>query len=727
MDVELLSGDPTDGEYTRRLEQDLATAELVRFVMAYVSDVGLAALGRDRLRDVLLDPRSFGVASMSCACHFSALCDLQDEVEAKLGRPEVRLKYFMDLSLPGSAGAPRLTLVHSKLIYLVRADGQAVVYCGSHNWTGRALGALGARPTNAEATLRLQFDFEPDQLEGKGSSLGAEVNDHLRQCFGLALCRPATRANRTSFQQWRDGTCGGSDAESLDEYAVVAAVATAGTPGARSASFWSSALRAKQGIYLQCLEEGEGRLVREHLDRVLVLVWVDEAALKSGLAPVLLFCKVTTTRAGPDSWYVGQEVSPLAGFDFAISDRGQAGRVRSGKPLGDRTTTRLWSGVELEHFDFEVPVAKDTVAFDGKVISTGKDLQPKYQHYLQVYEVAAPAWLSADEGDEPAEGDEPTEGDHSQVPRWHPGQLALVARAERREGPAAARHYAVDSETRARIEYELREVFHLDDADLSRAKMLPTDREPDLRSTLRLAKSQIHAGFVPEGQHAREHFYAGVEPGTYAFDLHSLPSTGLDEQDELPEERCQQLLGPKLDAFLIRCGCSDRDTSDWQNRAPRSRTTVRDGRQRKRSGVRQSARSSGSDADLPPEAEPRSSDPVSSSRRSPAESWANRKEEARRRIASAGRAAERLILLLDLLESGLTDRLITITGSEVADLYVELGAGPRPTSLCGEIDRLLATAAGGDDVREAVSSSRLLMASPALAEAVLRVASQRLD
>ena len=115
------------------------------------------------------------------------------------------------------------------------------------------------------------------------------------------------------------------------------------------------------------------------------------------------------------------------------------------------------------------------------------------------------------------------------------------------------------------------------------------------------------------------------------------------------------------------------------------------------------------------------------SRRSPAESWANRKEEARRRIASAGRAAERLILLLDLLESGLTDRLITITGSEVADLYVELGAGPRPTSLCGEIDRLLATAAGGDDVREAVSSSRLLMASPALAEAVLRVASQRLD
>ena len=71
-----------------------------------------------------------------------------------------------------------IALFHSKLVYLYLArQNKSVVYLGSHNWTRRAFGPQG--PRNAEASMRLEFDFVEDHLDGDGTSIASEVNRHL--------------------------------------------------------------------------------------------------------------------------------------------------------------------------------------------------------------------------------------------------------------------------------------------------------------------------------------------------------------------------------------------------------------------------------------------------------------------------------------------------------------------------------------------------------------------
>ena len=71
----------SDGGATHwQVSSDDTIERVVRFVVAYVSESGILAVGRGDLVDALRRPESFGVASLSCPCPFTALCNLQDNL-----------------------------------------------------------------------------------------------------------------------------------------------------------------------------------------------------------------------------------------------------------------------------------------------------------------------------------------------------------------------------------------------------------------------------------------------------------------------------------------------------------------------------------------------------------------------------------------------------------------------------------------------------------------------
>ena len=87
--MKLLSKELVSLEYRNLLRQDMAKATVCRFLVAYISQDGLNTINRPLFHKVLRDPRSFGVGSISCACSYEPLLNLQTELGA--GTP-VRLK-----------------------------------------------------------------------------------------------------------------------------------------------------------------------------------------------------------------------------------------------------------------------------------------------------------------------------------------------------------------------------------------------------------------------------------------------------------------------------------------------------------------------------------------------------------------------------------------------------------------------------------------------------------
>src|SRR5262249_6084442 len=106
--MDFLSSQLVADAYRQRLVQDLERAAVCRFLVAFVSSRGIDALGTERLARALRDPRSFGVASLSCLFGYEPLLDLQTLLR------EPRLKYFMD-PIVTSDESQEIVLFHSKL------------------------------------------------------------------------------------------------------------------------------------------------------------------------------------------------------------------------------------------------------------------------------------------------------------------------------------------------------------------------------------------------------------------------------------------------------------------------------------------------------------------------------------------------------------------------------------------------------------------------------------
>lgn len=502
--MQLLSKELVSLEYRTQLQRDLARASVCRFLVAYISGGGMESIGRHLLTRALRDARSFGVGSLSCSCGYEPLLRLQRELGAATG---LRLKYFMDPLVSNSDEPKDFALFHSKLVYLaLERERKSVIYLGSHNWTQRALGPGG--PRNAEASLRLEMEFAPEHLDGTGSSLASEVNKHLLEAWNLPACLPATSDYEATFRQWTERGCRRTQSAPLEEVTVILAVRKPDVTAVSSLP-WQDL--TEHGIYLQALEEEEGKTLWRKNDPVLVMMWPSEADLIAGNQPVLLRCRVTTTKAGPNSGLHGtnRSTDPVVGFRAVIFDEGQLAAM-SQSSGATRSSVSIWSGRNVEIYDFEFPTQRsDSSQVDGGVT-------PRYQFHLEVELVVFPS-----------------DGDRPNDPKliWHRESFAVAKSrddAKYEEMPG----YHVKPEEQMAILRCLTEILLIDP---DKAKVLPISHFDEVKTGKRVSAHPLHETFIGKATSMqRDKFYQKAEPGMLIADV--------DQASEAHETSRQPLL-----------------------------------------------------------------------------------------------------------------------------------------------------------------------------------------
>jgi hypothetical protein len=486
--MKLLSEELVSSEYRERLQRDLSRARICRFLIAYVSEDGLLSLGRGPLINALRDDHSFGVSSLTCACGYSPLLGLQ----VQLGNGNLRLKYFMDPMISDADEPDGITLFHSKLVYLLLVhERRSVVYIGSHNWSQRAIGP--GRPRNAEASLRFESEFEPEHLAGIGATVAGQVNNHLMQAYNAPACIPATRANERIFEQWYQKGCRRVPGTPMQPITIILAVLkNQGT--VQSSVQWGS-LR-NHGIYVQALGEKEGEFIYNGGDPIIVLVWNSLSELESARQPIMLHCRETTHKAGPNSQRRGTNRSsdPIMGFAAIIFDLKQLAMTH--QPfVGNSSSTTLWSSRPVEFFDFEFPTQRSSS------IQVDHGVKPNYQFYLEVDEVTFPV-----DGNHPADAQT----------LWTRESFA-VAKSRDSAKYKDILGYEVPDHLADDILHWLTQTLGV---ERGAAKVLPTSAHDDPRVGKRLSGHSLHETFIgPEERERRAQFYLRAKPGALVADL----------------------------------------------------------------------------------------------------------------------------------------------------------------------------------------------------------------
>ncbi|MBL4844164.1 MAG: hypothetical protein JKY65_01450 [Planctomycetes bacterium] len=556
--MQLLSPIPTASAYLEHLRKDLQDARVLRFVIAYVSDSGITSIGQELLVAALQQPDSFGVASLSCSCGFKPFVNLQAQLEPQ----QEKLKYFVDPVVLDSDGDPDLTLVHSKVVYIVRPDNRAVVYLGSHNWSGRALGPDA--PRNAEASMRFEFDYDPSQLRGASSDLPSEINRHLLECFHLGASLPVRKDNIPIFADWFRARCEREKPLPLDEYAVVVGACVTDSEASTYDHLWK-ALTPGSSIYLPCHVEGEGQILRQRQDRVLLMAWTSTDALENSKEPLLLFCKVTRQVAGKDSAFEGTSEGDIKNFDLVLRDPRQSTRVGAGEDPGEALRVELNNGQVFEYFELSsVPATVSAATIDGKA-------PPKYQSYLQVYEILLPEWLkkTTDHSAEPARAQMASRPDQGV---WSAPNLALTT--NRQVQPEVSKNYRVPEKTREQIMGCFSEFFGLDEGQL---RVRPVDPNVAPKELVRLAQSRLHYGYIGDSaMDDSDAFYKRVRPGRLAVDLEPMKQAAEDDGAVSIEPRVQQLYAERLREILENVGIKNPDLTAWEARPPKRRNRTVD-------------------------------------------------------------------------------------------------------------------------------------------------------
>lgn len=372
-DMQVLSQELISDEYLRRLRADLNRGTLVRFLVAYVSDAGLRAIGSSLLLARLRHSESFGVASISCSCGYKPLLNLQARLQ------EQRLKYFMDPSIKGKGEPYLISVLHSKVVYIADIENQkSIVYVGSHNWTSRALAAGDQR--NGEISLRYEEPFSQEHLEGSSVSVAGQVNRHLQEACELALSIPATIANEPRFAEWTRNACTQEKGQRLDEVIVLLAVLDHTSP-ALSVSDWERL--TDSNIYVQILEEHDGGLLWNAARSVHVWVWESLSAFRESRSHFILRCRITSKNAGEASELRGTNASPspIEGFRSVVARPPKSRQIVDEESSGAYVTR---SGREARLYTFTHPCSSD------KSEDFDKSVEPLYQFCLEVESVVVP-------------------------------------------------------------------------------------------------------------------------------------------------------------------------------------------------------------------------------------------------------------------------------------------------------------------------------------------------
>ena len=495
--MELLSVEPVSDDYRCRLRDDIASAQVCRFAVAFVSNVGLQALRRSELVRVFSDERSFGVSSISCACRYEPLVSLNEPLPV---HDQSRLKYFMDPAAPVSGEPGEHGLLHSKVVFLVHQNGErAAIYIGSHNWTGRALGTTRIR--NAEVSVRIEVPFVESELNGNIGSIAGQTNAHLLNCLNLPLCVNASRGNVPRFEEWIQNVCIHDRMKPLETSTLVLAVQkTTHEDESVSSGDWINF--AGKSIYLQIFDEQDGTDFPGMGERVLVLTWDSDDALSRGQQPVILICRVSTGNAGKDSEIRGSNVADnlVEGFEIVLWDDKQLSSVVSGSAGERRPIVSLPSGRTVSVFD----LALLSAARDSQSIDRGS--RPMYQFHLEIDEVVPPP--------DKARG-------LSTDAVWQPESFAVSdkSRVRRHRSPG---FLVPASDERAMVNC-LREIFGI---PLEKAKALPYSEWSEPRVGRRVSKHGLHEAYLGT---------AKVE-GAAKFYERSLPGWLVPEIDAQPTE-----------------------------------------------------------------------------------------------------------------------------------------------------------------------------------------------
>ena len=501
--MRFLSKELVTHDYRIELQRDLAQATVCRFLVAYISSEGIRSIHRAPLVRALRDNRSFGVASLSCACKHEPLLSLQDEFD------NVRLKYFMDPVVEEKEEPKNVALFHSKLVYIyIERIRKSIVYLGSHNWTRRALGPAG--PRNAEASLRIELDFEQDHLDGIGSSIPSEVNQHLLTAWESPLCIPATRNNEHTFEEWAAKACNKASSVQLEQNTIVLAVRKgSGNPD------WVSLQNSS--IYLQILDETDGTLIFEKSsNKLLLMVWDSDADLTAGRQPIILKGRISNFNAGANSSVGGsnRSASPIAGFAGVVFDEAEL-NAKTRKRTSRRSPVLIRTGRDVGVYDFEFPSPSQ----DCAAIDLGID--PNYRFLLEVEAVVMPL-------------DRAVEGNVEHA--WSPDSFTVAkskddARLEKSPG------YHVDVAREQAIFESMREVLLVEPSE---AKVLPYSAEPNLKQGKRISKHPLHETYLGaqlSNISARDEYYRGAKQERLSAELDPVDEANLDK----PIERLQRV------------------------------------------------------------------------------------------------------------------------------------------------------------------------------------------
>ncbi len=532
--MEFFSEQLVASDYRDRLNADLHRADLCRFLVAYISADGLNTLDRPALVAALRNEDSFGVSSLTCACGYSPLLQLQRDV----GDSIPRLKYFMDPQVKNTDEPDGIALFHSKLVYLrLPRENKSVIYLGSHNWSSRALGP--GRPRNVEASIRFALDYAPEHITGSDQSIASQVNRHLLAAYGKPACLSATADNELTFEQWYEFGCQNAPTSPLEPVTVILAVQK--YRDGTTPDDWTNLVR--QGIYLQALEEIEGKRIRAANDKLIVMVWASRSDLHSGIPPILLRCRFTAFNAGATSDERGtnQSVSPMAGFGAAIYDESQLQTMQD-RPNGSRSTQQIWSGHDVEMYDFEFrQQPTDSAQIDGGV-------QPKYQFHLEVDQIIFPSG---------------SERPYDAELIWTPESFAVAkskddAKLERVEG------YYVPPDLRVQIMLYLTEDLLI---DRNHAKIWPVSEYDRAKEGKRISKHPLHDTFIgKDAEQRRDAFYDQAKRGALVAELDEqreidISVGGQRKAKTVPVERVQKVFTMKLNQL----------EDEWRSIADRSR------------------------------------------------------------------------------------------------------------------------------------------------------------
>lgn len=303
----------TGQEFIYKLQSDIDSAEQIKFVIAYINDKGVDYIGRQRLIKALKKDGSFGVTSLSCGFGFDTFVNLNKE----LGATD-KLKLFLSFNKEEAAEESH-TLLHSKIIYLKIREGNTikqVLYVGSHNWTGRALGA-NVKGNNAEASLRLEFELDDNSNILKSSLI------HLEKAYKLKSCFNAVKSNLSIFSDWIQLKCPkygrGIKTIKRENYNLLLCIGEN-----QEFDIEDFAYKKNHSIYLHIDNFSDSERINDSSTKFLLLFWVNTNSFENQDPPIYIFCEKNTDNLTKQGGGVNQIQNTVGGFEFSLSIKSQS-------------------------------------------------------------------------------------------------------------------------------------------------------------------------------------------------------------------------------------------------------------------------------------------------------------------------------------------------------------------------------------------------------------------